>query len=113
MFAQSSGEAELYSIGAGAPEPLGLALLLREMEAYKVVHIRIHTDSRAAKAMSTRVGASRATEHIELRHCFTQEIRLRSEEGDCRIDGLSGGRYVRRSLNGSRGDRPGGAPAQM
>ena len=68
----SSGEAELYAIGAGAAD----SLFIRLLEACLIpkVHLFIHTDSTAGKSMASRYGTSRKTRHVQLRYLFVQEL---------------------------------------
>ena len=74
-IATSSGEAELYSIiGLGTSECLFVKSLLIEMNITSRVNIRVFTDSSAVKSMSTLFGASKKTEHVELRFLFMQEL---------------------------------------
>ena len=73
-IALSSGEAELYAIGAGAADSLFIRSLLLEACLIPRVHLFVHTDSTAGKSMASRRGTSRKTRHVQLRHLFVQEL---------------------------------------
>ena len=73
-IALSSGEAELYAIGAGAADSLFIRSLLLEACLIPKVHLFIHTDSSAGKSMASRYGTSRKTRHVQLRYLFVQEL---------------------------------------
>ena len=69
-IALSSGEAELYAVGAGAADSLFIRALLLEACLIPKVHLFIHTDSTAGKSMASmasRYGTSRKTRHVQLR----------------------------------------------
>ena len=66
--ATSSAEAELYAIGSGAAESLGLVNFLQETKLGSKTTLHVHTDSSSAKTISTRIGVSKLTKHIALRH---------------------------------------------
>ena len=72
-IALSSGEAELYAIGAGAADSLFIWSLLLEACLIPKVHLFIHTDS-TGKSAASRYGTSRKTHHVQLRHLFVQEL---------------------------------------
>ena len=55
-IALSSGEAELYAIGAGAADSLFIRSLLLEACLIPKVHLFIHTDSTAGKSTASRKG---------------------------------------------------------
>ena len=40
----------------------------------KKINITIHTDSAAGKSMATRFGASKKTQHVELRFLYMQDV---------------------------------------
>ena len=73
-FALSSGEAELYEIGAGAADSLFIRLLLLEACLIPRVHLFVLRDSTAGKSMASRYGTSRKTRHVQLRRLFVQEL---------------------------------------
>ena len=73
-IALSSGEAELYAIGAGAGDSLFIRSLLLEACLIPKVHLFIHTDSTAGKSTASRYGTSRKTRHVQLRYLFVQEL---------------------------------------
>ena len=66
-LALSSGEAELYAIGASILESLHIRNFVLETGFAKTCPILVHTDSSAAKSMATRFGTTRRTRHIDLR----------------------------------------------
>ena len=82
-IAQSSAEAELYALGTGAVESLGITQLLREWGI--IVVPLLMTDSSSAKAACSRRGAGRM-EHIELRMPVIQQWLA---EGRLRINRVS------------------------
>ena len=71
-IALSSGEAELYAIGAGAADSLFIRLLLLQACLTPKVHLFINTDSAAGKSMASRHGTSRKTRHVQLRYLFVR-----------------------------------------
>ena len=73
-IALSSGEAELYAVGAGAADSLFIRPLLLEACLIPKVHLFIHTDSAAGESMASRYGTSRKTRHVQLRYLFVQEL---------------------------------------
>ena len=50
-IATSSGEAELYAIGSGTSETLGLSNFLQESKLARKTTLHVHTDSTAAKTL--------------------------------------------------------------
>ena len=64
--ATSSGEAELYAIGSGVCEALGIANMLNESGLSKSVKLFCHTDSTCAKNSATRIGNSKNTKHVDI-----------------------------------------------
>ena len=73
-LALSSGEAELYAIGASILEPLHLRSFNLETGFTKTWSITVHTDSSAAKSMATRFGTARRTRHIDLRFLYLRHL---------------------------------------
>ena len=73
-IALSSGEAELYAIGAGATDSLFIRSLLLEACLIPRVHLLVHTDSTAGKSKASSYGTSRKTRRVQLRHLFVQEL---------------------------------------
>ena len=73
-IATSSGEAELYAIGSGVSEGLGIVNLLEEAELLPKVVMTILTDSTSAKAIATRMGVTKLTRHIQLRFLYMQDL---------------------------------------
>jgi hypothetical protein len=71
VVATSSAEAEFYARGSGLSEALLLQTVMREM-GFECA-INIHSDSKAACAMSTRSGLGKA-KHIETKYLWQQEI---------------------------------------
>lgn len=82
-IAQSSAEAELYALGTGAVESLGITQLLREWDI--IVVPLLMTDSSSAKAVCSRRGPGRM-KHIELRMLVIQQWLA---EGRLRINKVS------------------------
>jgi hypothetical protein len=76
-IATSSGEAELYAIGSGVCEGLGIANMITESGLAKSTRIFVHTDSTCAKAIATRIGTSKNTKHIDVRQLFVQDLTAR------------------------------------
>ena len=73
-MALSSGEAELYAIGAGTSDALFVRSLVLESGLFEKANLTVHTDSSAGKSMAGRFGTSRKTKHVELRHLYMQEL---------------------------------------
>ena len=73
-IATSSGEAELYAIGTGTAEGLGILNFLTEACLVNKLTLTCLTDSTSAKAMATRYGMSKQTKHIQLRHLYVQDL---------------------------------------
>ena len=73
-IATSSGEAELYAIGSGVSEGLGIVNLLEEGELLPKVTMSVMTDSTSAKAIATRMGVSKLTRHIQIRFLYMQDF---------------------------------------
>ena len=70
MIALSSGEAEYYGIVKGASSGMGLTSVLQDL-GHKV-NVVVHTDSSAAKSLSSRKGLGKAR-HIEVNQLWVQE----------------------------------------
>ena len=73
-LALSSGEAELYAIGASILESLHSRSFVLETGFAKTCPILVHTDSSAAKSMATRFGTTRRTRHIDFRFLYLQHL---------------------------------------
>ena len=73
-IATSSGEAELYAIGSGVSEGLGIMNLLQESKLRTKVAMTVQTDSTSAKAIATRIGVTKLTKHIQLRFLYMQDL---------------------------------------
>ena len=73
-LALSSGEAELYAVGASILESLHTRNFVLEAGFAKTCPILVHTDSSAAKSMATRFGTTRRTRHIDLRLLYLQHL---------------------------------------
>jgi len=69
-YAQSSAEGELYALGTGGTEAIGLSHLLEEF-GYETTPLLL-TDSKAAQAISGKRGPGRA-KHIELKELAIQD----------------------------------------
>ena len=72
VTAMSSGEAEFYSLILGTQEALGLQSTLIDLGLEP--HVRVHTDSSAARAMTHRLGPGSHVKHIETRRFFIQQL---------------------------------------
>jgi hypothetical protein len=89
-IALSSAEAELYGIGTGCVEGLGLKQIITEMSG-RTPTLIIETDSKSAKAGCARRGPGRMT-HIELRMLAVQDwvaAKLLSIRKVCALDNSS------------------------
>lgn len=72
--ALSSGEAELYAIGSGTTETMGVAQFPEECDIKVHNYATIATGSTPGKSMATRIGVSKATKHIQLRLLCMQDM---------------------------------------
>ena len=70
--AQSSGESEFYAMGAGCCDGMYAKVLLKEfgLESY----IQLKCDATAGKAIAQRMGLSKRTRHVNVKHLFIQEL---------------------------------------
>ena len=73
-LALSSGEAELYAINSGTAECLALRNLMLELGFATKISMTLSTDSSTARAMTARVGHSKRTRHMHVRHLWIQEL---------------------------------------
>ena len=73
-IATISGEADLYALGSGTSETLGIANFLRESGLVRKVNLKVHADSASTKAIASRVGLSKLTKHTQLRHLFVRYL---------------------------------------
>ena len=73
-IATSAGEAELYAIGTGVAEGLGIVNFLVELGMMKQSTITVFTDSSSAKTIATRLGRSKKTKHIAPRYIYVQDL---------------------------------------
>ena len=64
-------EAEYYAVVTGAAEGLGMQSKMADLGV--TTHVRVWTDSNAAKAIASRRGLSK-TRHVELRYLWLQEM---------------------------------------
>ena len=83
--ALSSGEAELYAIGSGVSEALGLNNFLHELGVIST--ITVCAGSSAARSITTRHGVTKQTKHIQLRYACMQEL---VQSGCIRCDQIRG-----------------------
>ena len=67
-IATSAGEAELYAIGTGVAEGLGIVKLLIELGVTKQSAATVFTDSSSAKSIATSFGRSKKTKRISQRY---------------------------------------------
>ena len=73
----SSAEAELYAMTQAAVDSLAIKHLIKELKSAilsKEEKITLKTDSLAGKTMASRLGISKKSKHIELRHLRIQDI---------------------------------------
>ncbi|CAE8633525.1 unnamed protein product, partial [Polarella glacialis] len=70
-IATSSGGAELYGIGSGVVEGLGVRSLLLELD--EEVELTVHFDSSAARTMAQRQGLG-SMKHVEVKYLWVQQI---------------------------------------
>ena len=73
-IALSSGEAELYAIGTGVAEALYVRNFLQETQLSPNIQVTVYTDSTTGKSIATRMGASKRTEHVQLRYLYMQDL---------------------------------------
>ncbi|CAE8611677.1 unnamed protein product [Polarella glacialis] len=71
VVATSSAEAEIYGIGSGLVEGLGIRSLLQEIGMQ--VHLAIRYDSSSARAMANRRGFGKM-KHIDVKHLWIQDV---------------------------------------
>ena len=69
--ALSTAEAEYYAVVTGAAEGLGMQSMMADLGV--TTHVRIWTDSNAAKAIASRRGLGK-TRHVELRYLWLQDV---------------------------------------
>ena len=70
--AQSSGESEFYAMGAGCCDGLYAKALLAEFGLKST--IKLKCDATAGKAIAQRMGLSKKTRHVKVKHLFIQEL---------------------------------------
>ena len=73
--ALSSGESELYALGALSAELIFEQAILKEIGLSFLMHAR--ADSSTARAVATRQRASRKMKHIHTRFLFSQDLVFR------------------------------------
>ena len=73
--ALSSGESELYALGALSAELMFIQSILNEIGLSFLIHAR--ADSSTARAAATKQGASRKMKHIHKKFLFTQDLVFR------------------------------------
>ena len=73
--ALSSGESELYALGALSAELIFAQTILKEIGLSFLIHAR--ADSSTARAVATKQGASRKMKHIHTRFLFIQDLVFR------------------------------------
>ena len=84
-IAQSSGEAEYYSVARAAAEGLGIQALMADMGFD--AEVEVHVDSSSAKSISSRIGLGKLR-HMEVKFLWIQEvvrtkrIRMKKVRGD-------------------------------
>ena len=73
--ALSSGESEMYALGALSAELIFAQAILKEIGLSFLTHAR--ADSSTARAVATKQGASRKMKHIHTRFLFIQDLVFR------------------------------------
>ena len=76
-ISHSSAAAELYAMTQAAVESLAIKHFIKELKSSilsRDVKITLKTDSSAGKTMASRLGISRKSKHIELRHLWIQDV---------------------------------------
>ena len=73
--ALSSGESELYALGAMSAELIFVQATLKEIALSFLIHTR--AESSTARAVATKQGASRKMKHIHTRLLFIQDLVFR------------------------------------
>ena len=73
--ALSSGESEMYALGALSAELIFAQAILKEIGLF-LIHAR--ADSSTARAVATKQGASRKMKHIHTRFLFIQDLVFRT-----------------------------------
>ena len=73
--ALSSGESEMYALGALSAELIFAQAILKEIGLSFLIHAR--ADSSTARAVATKQGASRKMKHIHTRFVFIQDLVFR------------------------------------
>ena len=73
--ALSSGESEMYALGALSAELIFAQAILKEIGLSFLIHVR--ADSSTARAVATKQGASRKMKHIHTRFLFIQDLEFR------------------------------------
>ena len=73
--ALSSGELEMYPLGALSAELIFAQAILKEIGLSFLIHAR--ADSSTARAVTTKQGASRKMNHIHTRFLFIQDLLFR------------------------------------
>ena len=73
--ALSSGECEMYALGALSAELIFAKVILKEIGLSFLIHAR--ADSSTARAVATKQGASRKMKHIHTRFFFIQDLVFR------------------------------------
>ena len=74
-MALSSGESELYALGALSAELIFAQAILKEIGLSFLIHAR--ADSSTARTVATKQGASRKMKHIHTRFLFIQDLIFR------------------------------------
>ena len=82
--ALSTAEADYYAVLTGAAEGLGMQSMMTDLGV--TTHVRVWTDSNAAKVMASRRGLGK-TRHVELRLLWLQDVTKSGREIMRRIPG--------------------------
>ena len=93
----STAEAEYYAVVTGAAEGLGMQLVMADLGV--TTHVRVWTDSNAAKAIASRRGLGK-TRHVELRYLWQQDV---TKSGRVKMRRIPGEKKYGRPLNEGKG----------
>ena len=76
----SSGESEMYALGALSAELIFAQAILKEIGLSFLIHAR--ADNSTARAVATKQGASRKMKHIHTRFLFIEDLTMSSVKTD-------------------------------
>ena len=70
--AQSSGESEIYAVGAGCAEELYVKAILDDLGMQARINLRC--DAKAASALAQRQGLSKRSRHVKVKYLYVQDL---------------------------------------